>query len=99
MKLWRKLAKKQPTEFLNSVTNIHTGEVLSQEPIMKRNGRDIAYQLRVNEMIGKTQPKTYPLLDALIQKAGIKFIMTKKEEAKLQEMIASANKETDNETV
>lgn len=80
MKLWRKLATKEPI----------TG---------KRNGRDIAHQLRVNEMVGKMQPKTYPLLDALIQKAGIKFIMTKKEEAKLQEMIASANKETANETV
>ena len=99
MKLWRKLAKKEPTEFLNSVTNIHTGEVLLQEPIMKRNGRDIAYQGRIAEMVLKQQSKSYPLLDALIQRAGIKFIMTKKEEAKLQELLASANKETANETV
>lgn len=80
MKLWRKLAKKDPV----------TG---------KRDGREIAYQLRMSEMTSKYQTKTFPLLDALIQKAGIKFIMTKKEEARLQEMIASANKETANETV
>ena len=80
MKLWRKLAKKEPI----------TG---------KRDGRDIANQLRMNEAMAKYQVKSYPLLDALIKKAGIKFIMTKKEEAKLQEMIASANKETANETV
>lgn len=80
MKLWRKLAKKDPM----------TG---------KRDGREIAYQLRMSEMVSKHQTKTYPLLDALIKNSGIKFIMTKKEEAKLQEMIASVNKETANETV
>lgn len=95
MKLWRKLAKKEPSGSLSSVTNIHTGEVVAQEPIMKRNGREIAYHLRMQEAYGKTQAKTYPLLDALIKKAGIKFVMTKKEEAKLQELL----KETTDETV
>lgn len=79
MKLWRKLATKDPI----------TGQ---------RNGREIAYRLRMSDQTSKFQTKTYPLLDALIKKAGIKFVMSKKEEAKLAEMIASANKETADET-
>lgn len=99
MKLWRKLAKKEPSGDVSATVNIHTGEVVGRDAIMKRNGREIAYQLRMSEMTSKYQVKTYPLWDALIKRAGIKFIMTKKEEAKLQEMIASVNKETANETV
>ena len=79
MKLWRKIAKKDPV----------TG---------KRNGRQIRYQGFMSEQILKLQPRTYPLLDALIERAGLKFVMSKKEEAKLAEMIASANKETTDET-
>jgi len=95
MKLWRKLAKKEPSGDWSATTNIHTGEVVGKDPIMKRNGREIAYQLRMGEMVSKYQAKSYPLLDALIKKAGIKFVMSKKEEIKLQEML----KETSNETV
>lgn len=72
MKLWRKLAKKEPNG--------------------KRNGRDIRYQLFIGEQMAKTSKKSYDLLDALIQRAGIKFVMTKKEEAKLKEMIESVSK-------
>lgn len=98
MKLWRKLAKKVPSGDWSATTNIHTGEVVGRDPVMKRNGREIAYRLRMNETMAKTMTKTYPLLDALIERAGIKFVMSKKEEAKLAEMIASVSKETTDET-
>lgn len=98
MKLWRKLAKKEPSGDWSATTNIHTGEVVGRDPVMKRNGRELAYQFRMGEQMSKYGTKTYPLLDALIQKSGIKFVMTKKEEAKLAEMIASAAKETTDET-
>ena len=64
-----------------------------------RNGRQIRYQSFVSEQVLKYQPKSYPLLDALIEKSGITFVMSKKEQAKLEELIASANKETTDETV
>jgi hypothetical protein len=82
MKLWRKLAKKE-----NAGTDFE-----------KRNGREIRNNLMWSEQMSTVQKKSYPLLDALIQKAGIKFVMTKKQEAKLKEMIAEANKEVANET-
>lgn len=93
MKLWRKIAKKQPSGDWSATTNIHTGEVVGRDPIMKRNGREIAYRLRMGDAFAKMQPKTTPLLDSLFQRAGLKFVMTKKEEARLAEMIASVNKE------
>jgi len=83
MKLWRKQAKKTKNKF---------GEEID------RNGRQIRYQGFMSESILKLQPRTYPLLDALIEKAGLKFVMSKKEEARLAEMIASANKEKTDET-
>ena len=83
MKLWRKQAKK---------TKDQNGREID------RNGRQIRYQGFMSEQILKLQPRTYPLLDALIERAGLKFVMSKKEEAKLAEMIASANKETTDET-
>ena len=98
MKLWRKLAKKVPSGDWSATTNIHTGEVVGRDPIMKRNGREIAYQLRMSEQLSKLQPRTTDLLDALFHRAGLKFVMSKKEEAKLAEMIASVSKETANET-
>jgi predicted transcriptional regulator len=79
MKLWRKIAKKDPV----------TG---------KRNGRQIRYEGFVSEQVLKLQPRTYPLLDALIERAGLKFVMSKKEEAKLAEMIASVSEEKTDET-
>jgi hypothetical protein len=82
MKLWRKLAKKE-----NAGTDFE-----------KRNGREIRNNLMWSDQMSTVQKKSYPLLDALIQKAGIKFVMTKKQEAKLKEMIAEANKEVANET-
>lgn len=79
MKLWRKLAKKDPV----------TGT---------RNGRSIAYKMRMSEQYAKLQPRTTDLLDALFHRAGLKFIMTKKEEAKLAEMVASIKEENTDET-
>lgn len=64
----------------------------------KRNGRQIRYEGYMSEQILKLQPRTYPLLDALIEKAGLKFVMSKKEEAKLAEMIASVSEEKTDET-
>lgn len=58
----------------------------------KRNGRQIRYEGFIGEQMMKSQPRTYPLLDALIQKAGLKFVMSNKEEAKLKEMIESVSK-------
>ena len=83
MKLWRKLAKK---------TKDKNGREIN------RNGRQIRYEGFVSEQVLKLQPRTYPLLDALIEKAGLKFVMSKKEEAKLAEMIASVNEEKTDET-
>ena len=83
MKLWRKQAKK---------TKDKNGREIS------RNGRQIRYESFIGESMLKLQPRTYPLLDALIERAGIKFVMSKKEEAKLAEMIASVSKETADET-
>ena len=64
----------------------------------KRNGRELTYQLRMSEQFSKFQPKTNDFIDALFQRAGIKFVMSKKEEAKLKEMIASVNEEKTDET-
>ena len=83
MKLWRKQAKKTKNNF---------GEEID------RNGRQIRYQGFMSEQILKLQPRTYPLLDALIEKAGLKFVMSKKEEARLAEMIASVSEEKTDET-
>ena len=83
MKLWRKQAKK---------TKDKNGHEIS------RNGRQIRYESFIGESMLKLQPRTYPLLDALFERSGIKFVMSKKEEAKLAEMIASVSKETTNET-
>lgn len=59
----------------------------------KRNGREIRYQLFIGEQMAKTAKRSYPLLDALIEKAGIKFVMSKKEQAKLKEIVESVSKE------
>lgn len=77
MKLWRKLAKKDPV----------TG---------KRDGRDIAYQLRMSEIMGKTQPKTYPLLEALFKKMGLRYVLTAKQVEALK-AIKEKNGENTNE--
>lgn len=101
MKLWRRLAKKELTGDFDSITNIHTGEVLARIPVKKRNGREIRYQLYISEQISKTQKRSTDLLDALIDRAGIKFIMTKKEQNRLKEMIeqvSKTNEEQVNET-
>lgn len=95
MKLWRKLAKKEPSGDWSATTNIHTGEVVGRDPVMKRNGREMAYQFRMGEQMSKYGAKTYPLLDVLIKKSGIKFVMSKKEEAKLKEL---TTEETTDET-
>ena len=81
MKLWRKLAKKDP------VTGV-------------RNGRQIAYQMRMSEVMFKQSKKSYPLLDALFEKSGQTYVLTKKQQEALKQMVENANrnKEEVNET-
>lgn len=76
MKLWRKLAKKDPVSGT-------------------RNGRSIAYQLRMGETMGKTQAKTYPFLDALLKKAGISYVLTKKQQDQLKTMVKESQEPVD----
>lgn len=84
MKLWRKLARKDPD----------TG---------KRDGREIAYQLRMSDMMSKQSKKTYPLLETLFNKAGMSYVLTKKQQDALKDMIEKQNstqtEEPLNETV
>ena len=99
MKLWRKLAKKQPSDDWVAVTNIHTGEVVGRDQIMTRNGRQIAYQMRMSEVISKQMKKSYPLLDTLMDRAGIKYVLSKKQQEALANMIKESEKqEAVNET-
>ena len=96
MKLWRKLAKKTPSGSLSSVVNIHTGEVVGQEPIMERNGREIKNQIQWAEMMGKTAKKSYPLLDALFAHIGMRYVLTAKQVEALK-TIKERNGENTNE--
>lgn len=100
MKLWRKQAKKTPSGEFNSITNVHTGEVLAKEQVMKRNGREIRYQNYMGELFSKKMARTYPLLDKLFERGNIKFVMSKKELETLKQLEAKAQKLEDeaNET-
>lgn len=98
MKLWRRLAKKEKTGEFDSINNIHTGEVLAKVPVIKRNGRDIRYQIYMGEQIAKQNKRSYPLLDSLLERSGMKFVLSKKQQDVLQEMVAKAAEEQVNET-
>lgn len=98
MKLWRKLAKKEKTGEFDSINNIHTGEVIAKVPVMKRNGRDIRYQLYIGEQIAKQNKRSYPLLDALLERSGMKFVLSNKQQEVLKEMVAKAAEEQVDET-
>jgi hypothetical protein len=83
MKLWRKLAKKDP----------ETG---------RRNGRDIAYQMRMSEVFSKQMKRSYPLLDALLEKSGQTYVLTNKQQEALKNMIKeneTLTEEKVNETI
>lgn len=72
MKLWRKLAKKE-----NAGTDFE-----------KRNGREIKHQIMMSEQMGKSQKKSYPLLEALFKKAEIRYALTKKQQEALIQLAA-----------
>ena len=84
MKLWRKQAKK---------TKDQNGREID------RNGRSIKNSNQWAEQIGRVSKRSYELLDNLFEHAKITFVLSKKEQDRLKEMIAKANEETANETV
>ena len=66
----------------------------------KRNGRSIRNDTMWAEQIGRVSKRSYDLLDNLFEHAKITFVLSKKEQDRLKEMIAQANKEEPaNETV
>lgn len=100
MKLWRKMAKKEHSDEWIATTNIHTGEVVGRDPVMRRNGRQIAYQMRMSEVISKQMKRSYPLLDELFKRAGMTYVLSKKQQETLAGMIEESQKqETVNETI
>ena len=52
-----------------------------------RTGRSIKYQYEMMEQMSKLQKKSYPLLDGLLEKAGIVYILTEKQKTALKNMI------------
>jgi hypothetical protein len=83
MKLWRKIAKKTEDE---------SGQIV-------RNGRSLRDQMHMMEQFGKSQKKSYPLLDALLNKAQVTYVLTAKQQNALKTMIESENKEEVNEAI
>lgn len=51
------------------------------------NGRKIKYQMQMEEMMFKNLPKKYPLLDALFERAGITYALSKQQQSVLARMI------------
>lgn len=80
MKLWRKQARKSKDE---------SGQVV-------RNGREIRYQHYIGEQMAKTAKKSYPLLDALFNKMGLRYVLTAKQVEALK-AIKERNGENTNE--
>lgn len=63
----------------------------------QRNGRQIRQQQYISEQMFKNLKLSYPLLDALIERSGITFVMSKKEQAMLKQMIEKEQEQA-NET-
>ena len=40
-----------------------------------RNGREIRYQLYIGEQIAKQNKRSYPLLDKLLERSGMTFVL------------------------
>lgn len=58
------------------------------------NGRKIKQMAQIQEMIFKKEPKGYPLLDALLKRSGMTFVLSKNQQAALKSMIERANEQT-----
>ena len=56
-----------------------------------RTGRSIKYQYQMMEQMSKLHKKSYPLLDALLEKAGIVYILTAKQQSTFKQMIEKQN--------
>lgn len=88
MKLWRKLSKKEPSGDFVATTNIHTGEVVGRDQIKRRNGRSIKQQMQMSEYMNKQAKMTFPLLDKMFDRAGIQYVLTKKQQEALKTLAA-----------
>lgn len=55
-----------------------------------RTGRSIKHQMQMAEMIGKQNKITYPLLDTLFERAGIRYTLSKKQQETLKKMAEEA---------
>lgn len=62
------------------------------------NGRHIKYMAQMQEMMFKTQPRTYPLLDKLFEHAGMTYVLSNKQQQTLKGMIEKANEQTAEES-
>ena len=60
-----------------------------KQPDGSRPGRQIAHQMRMFEVLSKQSKKSYPLLDALFDRAGITYVLSRKQQETLKTMIES----------
>jgi len=56
-----------------------------------RTGRSIKYQYQMMEQMSKLHKKSYPLLDSLLNKAGIVYVLTEKQKLALKTMVEKQN--------
>lgn len=80
MKYWRRTAKKTENE----------------SGVIVRNGRDIKNMMQWSEQMGKTAKKSYPLLDALFTRMGMRYVLSAKQTDALK-TIKARNGENTNE--
>lgn len=80
MKLWRKMGRKEVRE----------------DGTVQRTGRLIKQSFQLQEYALRNAKKTTPLLDALFDRAGIKFTLTAKQIEAFNDMIAAAANGEDN---
>ena len=66
-------------------------KIAKKDEFGKRNGREIAYNLRMQEMMLKTSARTYPLLDALFKHAGVRWTLSKAQQEQLKVMEKTVN--------
>jgi predicted solute-binding protein len=60
-----------------------------KQPDGSRTGRQIAHQMRMFEALSKQSKKSYPLMDALFERAGFTYVLTRKQQETLKTMIES----------
>lgn len=77
MKLWRKLGKKEEQE----------------DGTIKRTGRAIKYEMQMTEMYSKNYKKSNRLLDALLVRSGMTFVLSAKQINAYKELLEKQNTE------